>query len=1043
MRQQSFDFDQAAQPESEQIAQATSLPPPSAETLPPPLVRPDRQLTYGGAIHFEWPTPEHDRDTITVDRIRDDIDGPSHRFIICRGDTVEVFLSHEKADVGEVTGISHRNNKVKVSLQEGTDGIWVGTGQVYPAIEIAAKRPANGRRLSEVIAEVNGEHGRGLTEADRVNPQAAAAATPKSLLKFLAKNAGQEFSVRELRQEFGCIDFDPARPLSNPVHQALRTLRAAGQVHEIEPRWGEPRFSVLKLPAAAEDLTLAHCPHSMLGPEVHRLFRKHRHTIANFAKQYGFTQKHVREVFERGLDNHNAVRDWLEAILPRRESAHALVAPEVETAPPITSSYTFDEYKQFRRSFADGSLPYSEYQSQFARLCETQRAIVSELTSRFKAKELVVIAGRMGSWDANRSTKDENAESIYRKMLSSFVLDGTVSYSMGERYEDAVKSKVQAVTPQEYASAFADRQAKAEEHTRALTNPETFFEFRTFLQSKSESDLTDEQLSRYDSLHADMTRDRRVAQVTTTVEQFKSEELGGIEFQIKEGYHDKRQCLVWIVQLSTRVERTSFDELNRKAKMLGGWFSSFKKTDAGFQFLDEERAKRFTALLSGDADRSDVLEARKQRRELTASERLHELAEELAKRADEAIERSDASLQNTTRRADIQAGVRGRAFLDQALARTMHSIAEALSRGEATYLDGIRHKTHVETLDTVLYLAKWTRIRAARLQDGISTYSHGSTLDRVEDEPMGPKDIRFAKYPTPEVYKRNLDELVVRCHGTRGVRQAAEKMRKRLSREKDDFVTFRDDHDIEALSDFLGRAKGAGLDVERIEQTLEKYRRLRRANITDVHELRSALREYLGHRAAARGDDPVRVAERELIGQKLPGFFPTPPAVIARMLEHSAIGPEHSVLEPSCGKGDIVDAIIAEHPDAKLHAIERNHTLAEVLFAKGHEVEFGDFLEHEGSYDRVVMNPPFESGADMEHIRHAYSLLKPGGRLVSVISEGPFFRVDNKSVSFRDWLEEVDADVERLPDDAFTGVEAFRETSVRTRLVIISMEGHA
>jgi len=79
----------------------------------------------------------------------------------------------------------------------------------------------------------------------------------------------------------------------------------------------------------------------------------------------------------------------------------------------------------------------------------------------------------------------------------------------------------------------------------------------------------------------------------------------------------------------------------------------------------------------------------------------------------------------------------------------------------------------------------------------------------------------------------------------------------------------------------------------------------------------------------------------------------------------------------------------------------------------------------------------------MEHIRHAYSLLKPGGRLVSVISEGPFFRVDNKSVAFRDWLEEVSAEVERLPDDAFTGVEAFRETSVRTRLVVITKEGDA
>ena len=43
----------------------------------------------------------------------------------------------------------------------------------------------------------------------------------------------------------------------------------------------------------------------------------------------------------------------------------------------------------------------------------------------------------------------------------------------------------------------------------------------------------------------------------------------------------------------------------------------------------------------------------------------------------------------------------------------MHSIAEALSRGEAKYLDGIRHRTQVETLETILYLAKWARVRAS------------------------------------------------------------------------------------------------------------------------------------------------------------------------------------------------------------------------------------------------------------------------------------------------------------------------------------------
>ena len=106
-------------------------------------------------------------------------------------------------------------------------------------------------------------------------------------------------------------------------------------------------------------------------------------------------------------------------------------------------------------------------------------------------------------------------------------------------------------------------------------------------------------------------------------------------------------------------------------------------------------------------------------------------------------------------------------------------------------------------------------------------------------------------------------------------------------------------------------------------------------------------------------------------------------------------------------------------------------TLSDILSAKGHDVEFGDFLEHRGQCDRIVMNPPFEDGTYMVHIRHTFEQLRTGGRLVSVVSDGPFFRVDKRSVAFRNWLANIAVDVERLPEDA----DAFRETGVRTRFV--------
>ncbi len=59
-------------------------------------------------------------------------------------------------------------------------------------------------------------------------------------------------------------------------------------------------------------------------------------------------------------------------------------------------------------------------------------------------------------------------------------------------------------------------------------------------------------------------------------------------------------------------------------------------------------------------------------------------------------------------------------------------------------------------------------------------------------------------------------------------------------------------------------------------------------------------------------------------------------------------------------------------------------------------------------------------------------MLKPGGRLVAIMSEGPFFRWADQG--FRDWLDEVGGESEQLPPDAFKA----SGTGVNSRLVTIS-----
>lgn len=191
----------------------------------------------------------------------------------------------------------------------------------------------------------------------------------------------------------------------------------------------------------------------------------------------------------------------------------------------------------------------------------------------------------------------------------------------------------------------------------------------------------------------------------------------------------------------------------------------------------------------------------------------------------------------------------------------------------------------------------------------------------------------------------------------------------------------------------------------------------------------------------------IKALELDLIGCNIPGFFPTPRAVVEKMLDAAEIESGMMILEPSAGIGSIADVIREQCPDADTTCIEINSRLREVLAAKGHSMAArSDFLDAWGSkgygfYDRVIMNPPFENGQDAEHVTYAFRMLNPGGRLVAIMSEGVFYRSDRKSVEFREFLDSIGGTSEKLEPGAFTGASAFRQTGVACRLVVIDKPG--
>jgi hypothetical protein len=203
-------------------------------------------------------------------------------------------------------------------------------------------------------------------------------------------------------------------------------------------------------------------------------------------------------------------------------------------------------------------------------------------------------------------------------------------------------------------------------------------------------------------------------------------------------------------------------------------------------------------------------------------------------------------------------------------------------------------------------------------------------------------------------------------------------------------------------------------------------------------EFRSALREFIAMQEQDAPPDKVKALERSMVGRKNDGmdFFPTPQSVADEMVEAAGIEDGMSVLEPSAGWGHIAERIRESGADPDV--IELSGDRRELLEAKGFNVVGSDFMDMTGQqYDRIVMNPPFSDRRDAEHVRHAYTLLKPGGRVVAIMGEGVFFGSDKKAQDFRDWLDSVGGTDEKLPAGSFMDPSLPVNTGVSARMVVI------
>jgi predicted RNA methylase len=168
------------------------------------------------------------------------------------------------------------------------------------------------------------------------------------------------------------------------------------------------------------------------------------------------------------------------------------------------------------------------------------------------------------------------------------------------------------------------------------------------------------------------------------------------------------------------------------------------------------------------------------------------------------------------------------------------------------------------------------------------------------------------------------------------------------------------------------------------------------------------------------------------------GFFPTPNVLAKELVLSAGLEPGDSVLEPESGVGNIAIVCAGIVGVDNVRCYELQAANCRKLRELGFQVTEADFLAIEPPEDpndlvsAVVMNPPFERQADIDHVEHALKFLAPGGKFAAIMSQSITFRSNAKTTRFRQFLEKVGATI-KVNDP-----NAFRESGTLARTVSIT-----
>lgn len=142
-------------------------------------------------------------------------------------------------------------------------------------------------------------------------------------------------------------------------------------------------------------------------------------------------------------------------------------------------------------------------------------------------------------------------------------------------------------------------------------------------------------------------------------------------------------------------------------------------------------------------------------------------------------------------------------------------------------------------------------------------------------------------------------------------------------------------------------------------------------------------------------------------------FFATPEELADTLVYLSNINHSDTILEPSAGQGAIIKSInkVTDVVPDCYELMDVNRTILNKSGLRFNLIGIDFFSNNRKTYSKIIANPPFSNNQDIDHLIEMYKCLSQCGRLVCITSESWVNGTQKKQIDFKNWLEEVGAEI--------------------------------